>query len=243
MNFFSLFKRNLIFKFKKKIDIDNDVFNENISLDELCSFYKTDKAKHIKITNTIGHGYSIFYQKHLENFQNKKINILEIGSYSGASAAAFAKFFPKANIYCLDVNLTNFIYKSKQIYPYGIDATKIKMVNKFLNKINYPNFHIIIDDGSHILSDQLNAFNIFFKFVPLDGYYIIEEYKFPEYFEHLNNTIDPTFSEIINDIKNNKNINVNLFNNETSNLLKSENLKIFEYSGEQKISDIVFFKK
>ena len=51
MNFLSLFKRNIIFKFKNKINIDNDTFKENISLDELCSFYKTDKAKYIKPTN------------------------------------------------------------------------------------------------------------------------------------------------------------------------------------------------
>ena len=48
-----------------------------------------------------GHGYSIFYEKKLEKFKNKKINILEIGSYAGASAAAFAKYFPDQMFFVL----------------------------------------------------------------------------------------------------------------------------------------------
>ena len=67
-----------------------------------------------------GHGFSKFYENHLEIFKNKKIKILEIGSYSGASAAAFVKYFPNSEIYCLDINLLNFKYSSKKIYPFGI---------------------------------------------------------------------------------------------------------------------------
>ena len=251
MNFFSLFKRNIIFLLKKKIDIDKDIFEKNIKLEELFSFYKTDKAKYLeenaKGNKLSGHGYTEFYEKHFSDFRNKEINILEIGSAYGAAASAFAKYFSKSNIYCLDINLTNFIYRSNQIYPFGIDATNIEMVNKFLKKINFSkdlvNFDIIIDDGSHILSHQLKALNIFFKLVSPGGYYVVEEYKFPEYFEHLNDTDDPPLSKIIEDIKNKKNISVKLFNEETLRFLKIENLKIFEYKGDQKISDIVFLKK
>ncbi|MDC0544865.1 hypothetical protein OAO00_00005, partial [Pelagibacteraceae bacterium] len=57
--------------------------------------------------NREGHGYSKFYTNHLNHLKNEQINILEIGSYAGASAAAFAKYFPKANIFCFDVNISN----------------------------------------------------------------------------------------------------------------------------------------
>ena len=103
MNFLSIFKRNLIFKLKKKIDIDKDQFNNNIKLDELFSFYKTDKANYIKSTKIYGHGYAEFYERHFSNLRDKKLNILEIGSYSGSSAAAFVKYFKNSNIYCLDI--------------------------------------------------------------------------------------------------------------------------------------------
>ena len=77
MNFFSLIKRNFLYKFKKKILIDADEIHEK-SLDKLFQIYGSDK------TGIQGHGYSSFYTSHLEDFKNKKINILEIGSYAGA---------------------------------------------------------------------------------------------------------------------------------------------------------------
>ena len=100
MNFFSLFKRNIIYTLKKKISIDNDIVN-NKSLDELFHHYGSDKANIFKKLNKKGHGYSNFYIKNLDNLKNKEINILEIGSYAGASAVAFAKYFTNANIFVL----------------------------------------------------------------------------------------------------------------------------------------------
>ena len=104
MNFFSLFKRNLIYKFKKKITIDSDNVKLN-TLDELFHYYGSDKSNIFIKNNKKGHGYSKFYEKKLEKFKDKKINILEIGSYAGASAAAFTKYFPHSNIFCFDINV------------------------------------------------------------------------------------------------------------------------------------------
>ena len=62
MNFFSLLKRNLIFKFKKKISIDNDNIASK-SLDYLFHEYGSDKANIFKLNQKKGHGYSIYYEK------------------------------------------------------------------------------------------------------------------------------------------------------------------------------------
>jgi hypothetical protein len=164
LNFFSLLKRNFLYKFKKKINIDLDNI-KNDSLEDLFLYYGTDKANLKSNRKDIGHGFSKFYETHLKIFKNKEIKILEIGSYSGASAASFVKFFPNSEIYCLDVNLLNFKYSSKKINPYGIDSSNNKMMLKFLSKIDFfksiKNFDIIIDDGSHKQSDQLIALDFF----------------------------------------------------------------------------------
>ena len=186
MNFFSLFKRNLIYKFKKKISIDKNNF-EKKTLDELFYFYGSDKANYFRISNDRGHGFSLFYEKQLNEFKNKKINILEIGSFAGASAAAFAKFFPNSKIFCFDINISNFKYSSKQINVYGLDINNKEKVKKILNKIfdqnNFEEFDLIIDDGSHLLSDIIFGFDIFFELVKSGGVYVIEDYKFPNYFQ------------------------------------------------------------
>ena len=125
MNFFSLFKRDIIYKFKKKISIDKNNLSLS-SLDDLFHHYGSDKANFFKKENREGHGYSKFYTKHLDHLKNKQINILEIGSYAGASAAAFAKYFSKANIFCFDINISNFKYESKKIHVFGIDINNKK---------------------------------------------------------------------------------------------------------------------
>ena len=253
MNFLSLFKRNFLFKLKKKIDIDKDIFDSNISLEELFKFYNTDKAKYYKQPENLdtekynkGHGYADFYDKHFQNMRLKKMNFLEIGSYSGASAAAFSKYFPNAKIFCLDVNLTKFIYKGKNLFPVGIDATNSKMVKKFLKSINFDKnsfFDIIIDDGSHLLSHQLKSLDIFYNLVAPGGYYVIEEYRFCEFLDHLKDTSDPPLSKIIVDIKNNQNPKIKLIKEEILSLIKDNNKNIFEYKGDHKFSYIAFFKK
>ena len=76
MNFFSLFKRNIIYKYKKKISIDNNNLHEN-SLDDLFHHYGSDKANFFKKGNREGHGYSKFYTNHLNHLKNEQINILD----------------------------------------------------------------------------------------------------------------------------------------------------------------------
>ena len=102
-------------------------------------------------------------------------------------------------------------------------------------------FNIIIDDGSHLLSDQLFSLNYFYKYLTKGGYYIIEDYKFANYFKRNKDVNEPTLDKIIKKLKNKNKIKSNILNNETiEELYKS---KIYCYKGKSKISDIVFFVK
>jgi hypothetical protein len=246
LNFFSLFKRNFLYNFKKKINIDLEVI-KNTSLDSLFTHYETDKANYINSKKEPGHGFSKFYENHLNSFKEQKIKILEIGSYSGAAAAAFVKYFPNSEVYCLDINLRNFKFSSKKIQAFGLDASNKKMMLKFLSKINFFNsvkfFDIVIDDGSHIQSDQLKALNFFYRYVSNNGFYIIEDYKFPNYFKHLNDVEDLKIDELIKKINNKEPINSKLLSTATINDLALNNKSIFEYKGNKEHSDIVFFEK
>ena len=248
MNFFSLFKRNLLYKFKKKINIDDHNNIDNTSLNKLFTFYNTDKANLVDSGKTKGHGFAKFYEKHLSEFKNKqKINILEIGSFSGASAAAFSKYFPNSEIYCLDINLLNFKFVSKKIHVFGMNSSNIKMMNNFLKKINFFKeikfFDIVIDDGSHILSDQLIALNFFYKLVGKEGYYIIEDYKLLNHFKHLNDVNEVSIEELAKNIRNRYVFNSKLISHETIDNIILNNQNIYEYMGNTDKSDIIFFKK
>ena len=46
------------------------------------------------------------------------------------SAAAFVKYLPNANIYCFDINISNFKYKSKNIHVFGVDIKDEEKIKK-----------------------------------------------------------------------------------------------------------------
>ncbi len=246
MNFLSLFKRNLIYKFKKKIliDIDNIKFN---TLDELFHHYGSDKANVFKLNNNSGHGFSKFYEKNFEKFKDKKINILEIGSYAGASAAAFVKYFPNINIFCFDINISNFKYESKNIHVFGIDINNEKKINKILENIllqyNFDGFDLIIDDGSHNLSDILNGLKNFFKYVKSNGIYIIEDFKHPNYYTYNKNINHIFIDELLNNLQNKKISTSNVLTKNDQIDLINKIERIESYKGNLEDSDIAFISK
>jgi predicted O-methyltransferase YrrM len=246
LNFFSLFKRNLIYKFKKKksIDIDNIKFN---TLDELFHHYGSDKANIFKLNNKLGHGFSKFYEKNFKKFKDKKINILEIGSYGGGSAAAFVKYFPNINIFCFDINISNFKYKSKNIHVFGIDINNEKKINKILESIflqyNLDGFDLIIDDGSHNLSDILNGLKFFFQYVKSNGIYIIEDFKHPNYYTYNKNINHIFIDELLNNLQNKKISISNVFTQNDQIDLINQIEKIESYKGNLDDSDIAFINK
>ena len=246
MNFFSLFKRNIIYKLKKKILIDIDKV-EGKSLDKLFQFYGSDKGNYFEAGNTKGHGYSDFYTSQLDNLKDNKINILEIGSYAGSSAAAFVKYFSKANIFCLDINISNFKYKSEKIHVYGIDIKNLSKVKKILNKIfqenHINNFDIIIDDGSHHLKDILLTLNFFFRYLKKNGTFIIEDFKHPNYYQYNRNLNHILLDEFLENIEKKKISNSSIFTEEDQiyliNSIKNINIK----KGNLIDSDICFIEK
>ena len=246
MNFFSLLKRNIIYKLKRKISIDDNNFYEN-SLDELFHFYGSDKSNIFKRAQTKGHGYSKFYSNQLKEFKNKKINILEIGSYAGASAAAFAKYFSNANIFCFDVNISNFEYQSKNIFVYGVDINNKKKIKEILNDIFEKNkfsfFDLIIDDGSHNLSDMLLSFNLFFHYLNNEGIFVIEDFKHPNYYQYNRNINHILIDEFLKNLENKKLFNSSIVSKENQKYLMNVIKKIDIYKGNLKNSDICFVKK
>ena len=246
MNFFSLFKRNIIYKFKKKTLIDTDnVFKA--SLDELFHFYGSDKANIFKKTNKQGHGYSDFYTNQLDELKKQKINILEIGSYAGASAAAFIKYFPKANVFCFDINISNFEFKSKKMHVFGIDINNKNKSQKILTKIfkqhQFSQFDLIIDDGSHNLKDILFSLNFFFQYLKEEGTFIIEDFKHPNYYKYNRNINHILVDEFLKNIVDKKLSNSSMFNNNEQKYLMNSIKKIDVKKGNLSDSDICFIKK
>ena len=246
MNFFSLFKRKILYKIKKKINIDLDSINKD-TLDELFHYYGSDKASIFKKTEDQGHGFSEFYTQNLKHLKQKEIKILELGSYAGASAAAFVKYFKNSSVYCFDINISKFAFSSKNINVYGLDINNENELKRILRKINLESnsnfFDIIIDDGSHYLSDILFSLKTLFKYIKKGGIYIIEDFKHPNYYDYNRNIDHILVDQVLKNFQEKKLFNSNIIKNDDQVYLQKNISKIKIYKGNLKDSDICFIEK
>ena len=253
----SYFYKKIIFNLRPKKNLDKLQLKEN-NLNALFNYFGSDKGSEVKnpynkhSTENFGHSFGDFYEKHLAKFKKNKINLLEIGTWKGASIASFFYYFSDANIFCIDRNF-KFDFKSNRVFFYNCDTRNKEQLLKFLkflDKKKCKTFDIIIDDGSHILSDISKNFVFFFKFLKPGGFYIIEDYNHPKYYDYLNDlgSKEPLIEEIFHNLEKKKNFKSSIFDINTQKELFNSINQIYKYKGKMisdsiNISDIAFIKK
>jgi len=146
----------------------------DLSLHDIGIKHNTDKA--------YLHKYLVFYEEHLIRCRYKKIRLLEIGiggmehskgisNNGGSSLRMWGEYFPNAEIFGIDTDKSclNYVYESDRIKTIIGDQTN----RKFLDSIE-GEFDIIIDDGGHLMNQQMISFGCLFKKLKQDGVYILE---------------------------------------------------------------------
>ena len=243
------FYKKIIFNLKNKINLDNQNINYD-SLNDLFNHFGTDKGT--KVMNPysknpeeiVGHGYAKFYEKNFANIKNEKFNLLEIGTWEGASSASFILYFPNAEIYGLDRNF-KFKYKSKRLKYYNCDLTNKNDHKNLERKIQNKTFKIIIDDGSHILSHIIENLKFFLKYVDDQSYYIIEDFSEPVNYDYLNdsNENELFIKDILLNIKNKSYFKSKILTESDQKHLFDNIASVDIYKGDSYKSDIAFLKK
>ena len=180
------------------------------------------------------------------------MNILEIGVWKGASTASFFYYLPNSNFVAID-NEAKFSYKSTRIKFFlcnTSDLNSLKKLKKILFKQNINKFDIIIDDGAHTLSNIIKNFIFFFKFLKSEGLYVIEDYKFPNYFDFCNDIRNHyLIDKILYFIKKKSFFKSSLFTKKLikyfiKNIQRIDTFKgSYVYKDGRNISDIAFIKK
>jgi hypothetical protein len=253
----SLLYKNFIFNLKPKKNLDKLNINFK-TIDDLFNYFGTDKGS--KVINPysksskefLGHDFGKFYEKYLHIFKDKKINLLEIGTWKGASVASFYFYFKNANLFCIDRNY-KFIFKSKRVNYFNCNTQSqedLMSFKKFLVDKNCSSFDIIIDDGSHLLSDIINNFIFFFELLNKGGIYIVEDYKHPEYYNELDDVEknEPYFDEILSFLKDKINFESKLISKTKQEFFFKNIKKINVHKGimienGRYVSDIAFIEK
>lgn len=130
------------------------------------------------------HGYNFFYPKYLEPFRGDKFNMLEIGYQKGYSFRMWQEYFPKANIFAMDIDIglsppyppgnAGLFCRFENHILFKGDQSNINDLNRVSSAIGSAKF--IIDDGSHQPTHQIETFNFLFKnLLEPGGVYIIED--------------------------------------------------------------------
>ena len=83
----------------------------------------------------------------------------------------------------------------------------------------------------------------FYEYLVGGGFYVIEDYKFPNYFKHLNDVNDIKIDELADYILQKKPFSSSLVSSKVINLLLDTIKNVYKYKGNTDISDIVSFEK
>lgn len=131
------------------------------NLTELADVFGSDKG-------SIKHNYTRFYEKYLGHLKNDFFTLGEIGVACGASLKMWSQYFRNAKIFGFDIRpeCKNLAPDYKNIEIKICDATSTKFDETF---------DVLIDDGSHISKDIVNAFALNFQSVKSGGWYFIED--------------------------------------------------------------------
>lgn len=116
------------------------------------------------------HSYGDVYQRLFEPIQSRVQMVLEVGIQSGASLYAWARFFPHALVFGLDIS-SDLIF-APRITSFRCDSRNADEVAACLRDYK---FDIVIDDGGHWLEDQEPTWENLYPRVKPGGLYIVED--------------------------------------------------------------------
>jgi hypothetical protein len=118
--------------------------------------------------------YFEIYERHLSRFRARPIRVLEIGVQHGGSLQLWKKYFgEEASIIGVDIDP-----RCKEFTEDGIDIeigdqTDAEFLDRLISE--YVDFEVVIDDGSHISTDQLATFDRVWPHVRDGGVYLVED--------------------------------------------------------------------
>ena len=121
------------------------------------------------------HSYGTFYRKLFETLDHTaKLNILEIGVFSGAFTQGLSKYFPNSQVVGMDISFAYLKYgASNPNIMYVQTDAKSEAFAKNLRRT----FDIVTEDASHRKEDQLKHASVYAPLLAPGGTYVIEDIK------------------------------------------------------------------
>ena len=140
------------------------------SLEELAYTYRTDKSHD-------DHKYSDLFASLFDPIRESVLNVTEIGVSAGQSMLMWHDYFTHATIHGVDIVIYASVRKAMASLPraklYKLGSTNtIKLERLGLAPAS---MDVILDDGDHYPLSQMHTLTLWWPFVRVGGYYIIED--------------------------------------------------------------------
>lgn len=118
--------------------------------------------------------YFEIYDRHFSRFRGTDVHIVEFGVFQGGSMQMWKQYFgPKAKIYGIDINPHCKQLEEDQVEILICDQEDRKALRSLVEKI--PRIDILIDDGGHMMRQQIYTFEELFPHVDKNGVYLCED--------------------------------------------------------------------
>jgi hypothetical protein len=118
--------------------------------------------------------YFDVYARHLSQFRGRKVNILEIGIYSGGSLEMWRDYFGKdCCIYGVDIVDSCKVYENEWTKVFIGDQSDRQFWKRFKAEVSH--IDIIIDDGGHHPEQQIVTLEEMLPHLSSGGVYICED--------------------------------------------------------------------
>ena len=146
---------------------------------ELALKYGTDKAFRERIPGSSGysaHDYTPYYHELLRDRDIRRVLEVGIGDkcYNAASLRMWAEYFPQAEIYGCDIDLSTFVFDNPRIHCFYCDQSSPVSLQQVVFQTG-GQFDLIVDDGSHRIDHQQLTFQVLYPLLNPKGVYIIED--------------------------------------------------------------------
>jgi hypothetical protein len=118
--------------------------------------------------------YFEIYDRHFRRFRGSDVHIVEFGVSHGGSLQMWKHYFgPHAKIFGIDINPHCKQLEDEQVTIFIGDQEDRSFLRELAKQI--PRIDILIDDGGHTMSQQINTFEELFQCIDSNGVYLGED--------------------------------------------------------------------
>ena len=127
--------------------------------------------------------YFDVYHRHFAAYRDRPVTVVELGVFHGGSLQMWKHYFgPRARIVGVDTNPACSALEEDRIEIHIGDQGDAGFLQGLCSEIG--EFHVLIDDGGHLMRQQIVTFEQMFPRLATDGIYLVEDLHtsyWPEY--------------------------------------------------------------